>query len=177
MYMAGIDFDPMKLYEPVSFPVSLKTPTISNIHRWDHSQTWPIPDDVQASLRGEGSGVSSGFIIDMADSSKYGYLQDHKVEGRPLFPGAGYILLVWQAFAKSNKKAYTETPILLEDVQFHATTILGEAGLYHVNVPSGFPLKPVPSELHVYSQTWLNVSRKSRKWYPIQGVTVFVMFT
>ncbi len=127
--MAGIDFDPMRLYEPVKFPVSPKTPIISNIHRWDHSQTYPLPDDARALLRGEGSGVSSGFIIDMASSSKFGFLQDHNVGGRLLFPATGYLFLVWQAFAKAQQKEYSETPVVFEDVQFHTSIVLRETGV------------------------------------------------
>ena len=49
VYMSGINFVPLKLYEDVNdgpvvhFPVPLGTPMISPLIQWDHDVCWDVP--------------------------------------------------------------------------------------------------------------------------------------
>ena len=43
--MAGMNLETMKLYPPVQFPVAVETPMVSPLLKWDHAQSWPVPQN------------------------------------------------------------------------------------------------------------------------------------
>jgi len=43
LYLNGLNLDFTKLYAPVQFPVSLATPNIHNLIKWDHDFSWNFP--------------------------------------------------------------------------------------------------------------------------------------
>ena len=51
-YIAGLNFNPLKIYNKVTFPVSRGTPMISPLVQWDHSHSWDVPKLEQFSAGG-----------------------------------------------------------------------------------------------------------------------------
>ena len=108
----------MKLLPSVEFPVPRGTPMISPAVRWDHSVTWAVARDDEANEEG------SSFEIDLSENSEYRYFLEHKIDGRPLFPGAGFLVLVWKALANREGIQYDQMPVMFEGVRIHRATIL-----------------------------------------------------
>jgi fatty acid synthase len=77
---------------------------------------------------GANSSNGCGFDIDMSHDSEDRYLTGHKIDGRVLFPAAGYLWLAWKTLAKCIAKQYDELTVLFENVDIHRATILPESG-------------------------------------------------
>lgn len=56
------------------------------------------------------------------------FLTGHNIDGRILFPAAGFMTLVWRTFAKTKNSAYEKTPVVMEDVVFHRPIFLPKDG-------------------------------------------------
>lgn len=56
------------------------------------------------------------------------FLAGHTIDGRVLYPAAGYLTMAWRVFAKTKNSTYEKTPVVLEDVVFHRATILPKDG-------------------------------------------------
>lgn len=134
-FNAGLQPNVSKLYKPVKFPVSKGTPMIQSLIKWDHSTEWSVAD-----FSGKGGSRSGECVIEV-DLTKENdaYLAGHAIDGRVLFPATGYLTLVWKTFAKLNGTAFEETPVILENVQFHRATIMPKEGSvkFLVNVFDG----------------------------------------
>ncbi|KAI0219797.1 Fatty acid synthase [Lamellibrachia satsuma] len=124
VYMAGVDFNPLDLYPAVKMPVSRGTAMLSSLIKWDHEQLWDVPKGDQFIIDLGGSGSSISFEIDASAESKDSYLVGHKIDGRVLYPATGYLVLVWQTFAKINRRSYQQFPVAFEDVHIHKATIM-----------------------------------------------------
>ncbi|KAJ3659564.1 hypothetical protein Zmor_011248 [Zophobas morio] len=110
LYNSGGQPDLKHFYKPVSFPVSIDTPMISNLVKWDHRVKWH-------SLRFNPSGYyGCRQEIDMNDQNNH-YLEGHMVDGRLILPAAGYIYLVWQAFARMMEIPLTKCSVVFENVK------------------------------------------------------------
>ncbi|XP_060583977.1 fatty acid synthase-like [Ruditapes philippinarum] len=133
-YQHGVKLNPLQLLTPVSYPVPRGTPMISPLVRWDHSQQWNVPTADMFIGGGANSSNGCGFDIDMSHDSEDRYLTGHKIDGRVLFPAAGYLLLAWKTLAKSISKQYDELTVLFENVDIHRATILPETGKIHFDV-------------------------------------------
>ena len=84
---------PLKLFSLVQFPVSIETPLLSSLIRWNYSQSWEVWKADQ--LSGNGGEGTSRFDVEV--SSRDGpdaYLAGHKIDGRVLFLATGYLVLV-----------------------------------------------------------------------------------
>ena len=124
--MAGLDINPLALYDPVTYPVARSTPMISPNIEWDHSIAWDVPK-ADVFYKGGGQGGST-YDIDCTPGSEDQYLTGHKIDGRVLFPATGYLVLAWRTLAKLSGKMYTQLPVVFEDVVIHRATILPSVG-------------------------------------------------
>jgi len=50
------------------------------------------------------------------------------IDGRPLYPLAGYIVLVWKAFGKMLGVDYEKLPIVIENFSISRATVLSGEG-------------------------------------------------
>ncbi|KAM5273320.1 fatty acid synthase [Ctenodactylus gundi] len=133
LHLAGIDANPNGLFPPVEFPVPRGTPLISPHIKWDHSQAWDVP---AAEHFPSGSSFSSATVynIDASPESPDHYLVDHRIDGRVLFPGTGYLCLVWRTLARTLGLPLEETPVVFEDMVLHQATILPRTGTVPLEV-------------------------------------------
>jgi len=117
----------LAFYPPVQLPVSSSTTYLSPLVRWDHSDSWDMPEfeDVSAVLAASSSATVE---FDMSPDSKDAYLCGHVVDGRTLFPAPGYLVMAWQKFAKMHRKNYEKTPVSFDDIHIYRDTILPSAG-------------------------------------------------
>jgi len=122
MYTAGAQPDISKLYPSVSFPVSRGTPMIGSLVKWNHSTTWQVPDFKHKSKEWSGEHVVEINLSRTRDA----YLTGHKIEGRIVYPGGGFILMVWQIFAKLRDTDFERLSVVFENIRFQRITFLSE---------------------------------------------------
>lgn len=78
IYMKGFDLDLMKLYPPISFPVSRGTPSISSKIKWNHYKDWYVCQE--ADLTESQSGENE-YMIQTKDP-KYESITGHVIDGK-----------------------------------------------------------------------------------------------
>ncbi|XP_055614202.1 fatty acid synthase-like, partial [Uranotaenia lowii] len=120
IFLSGRQLNLTNLYEPVEFPVSRGTASISSLIRWDHSASWFVMKF--HAQRKTDSGVQE-YSISLTDQDN-SYLAGHCIDGRILFPATGYLQLVWEYVAMRKGVISQEMPIQFHDVQFHRATTL-----------------------------------------------------
>lgn len=128
LYTAGLDANIGKLYPPVQFPVPRNTPMISPLIKWDHSETFKVH-------RWNKELMLCSMIVEIDAGPIYSpdhFLLGHCIDGRCLFPAAGYIYLAYKAFHKLNFQGKLDTlPAVFENIKFHRATLLSETGKYY----------------------------------------------
>ncbi|GBN00569.1 Fatty acid synthase [Araneus ventricosus] len=123
LYTAGLNPDVEKLFPPVQFPVPKSTPMISPLIKWDHSDSWCVAKWEKNTNRYQMiTEVNVG-----SDESPDKYILDHCIDGRLLYPAAGYLVLVWKALAEIKEKDVISLPVTFEEVKFHRATVLSKA--------------------------------------------------
>ncbi|XP_045164352.2 fatty acid synthase-like [Mercenaria mercenaria] len=133
-YQHGVKLNSLKLIPSISFPVPRGTPMVSPFLKWDHSQRWNVATADMFIGGGANSANACGFDIDISHESEDRYLTGHKIDGRVLFPAAGYLLLAWKTLAKTERKQYDELTVLFEDFDIHRATFLPENNKIHFDV-------------------------------------------
>ena len=129
MYVAGVNFNPIALYQKFVYPVSPRTPMLSPLVRWNHTTKWNIAIPSKSSSSSTGSVVFSSLeVIDVSGESENHFLVDHVMEGRILFPICGYFVIVWKVLAKMVGKSYDEMAVGFENVQIHRATMISAGG-------------------------------------------------
>ncbi|MBX2836902.1 MAG: acyltransferase domain-containing protein [Gammaproteobacteria bacterium] len=76
----------------------------------------PLFDRYQANAEG-----GRTFDISLA-KEEYQFIQDHQIAGKVLFPGVGYLYLVWQLFAENNNTTVDQQPIQFSNIKFLRAT-------------------------------------------------------
>ncbi|GFS52214.1 fatty acid synthase [Trichonephila inaurata madagascariensis] len=127
LYNEGVDPKIERLYPPVQFPVPRGIPSISDLIKWNHSQSFNVPKYTSKT-----SEFSMEFKFDKDDA----YILDHKIDGRSLFPATGYIYLAWEALASKLQKNCQEMPVVIENFKIHRPTVITAQALtkFFVNV-------------------------------------------
>nr|KAG5704186.1 hypothetical protein BaRGS_009716 [Batillaria attramentaria] len=135
-FTKGVAVDSMKLLAPVTFPVPRGTPMISPLVAWDHSTSWAVPKLEDFLSSGSGRPTDSKCEISIADDSDDKYIEGHVIDGRVLFPAAGYLVLAWQALARLHGTVYQQLPVIFENVNIHRATIMPSTGsvTFHTSV-------------------------------------------
>ncbi|KAI8423492.1 hypothetical protein MSG28_012606 [Choristoneura fumiferana] len=118
LFTAGAQPRVSSLYPPVSWPVSRGTPMLASAIDWDHSKEWTVANYKLTTHTGENV---IEFDLGKPDQA---FLDGHNIDGRVLFPGAGYLTMVWRTVAKVNNLNMNEIAVLLEDIHFRRATIM-----------------------------------------------------
>ncbi|KAK8782542.1 hypothetical protein V5799_016118 [Amblyomma americanum] len=66
--------------------------------------------------------------VDLEANEGDAYLTGHQLDGRILFPAAGYLVLAWKYLAKCSGKPFQEVPVTFENVTLHRAIILPRRG-------------------------------------------------
>jgi fatty acid synthase, animal type len=114
---------------PQEFDAGLDVPSIS---LWDHSRSWPLADLGKDILRSD-RGQEFTYDIDL-DSEEYAFIVDHRLGGRALFPGVGYLWLVWRTLGRLADVPYEELAVSFEDVRFRQAVMISPDGPTRLNV-------------------------------------------
>ncbi|KAF7404757.1 hypothetical protein HZH66_003663 [Vespula vulgaris] len=123
LYNGGLQLDLAKLYSPVEYPVSRGTPMISPLIRWEHSDDWFTMDFNNQEQLASGERI----ITVTYATEEFKYIKGHVVDGRNLFPGTGYLCLVWETLGMTINKLYSDRSVVMENIKFsRATTIPNE---------------------------------------------------
>ncbi|KAK8766020.1 hypothetical protein V5799_007201 [Amblyomma americanum] len=132
LHTLGIQLDLSPLYPPVPFPVPRGTPSIGHLVSWDHSQRWTVAKWNEFA----GSKQLSEDVVDINVDSNDGdaYLAGHQLDGRVIFPAAGYMVLAWKSLTKRSGKPFHKVPVVFEDINFHRTTVLPKSGTVRFKV-------------------------------------------
>ncbi|KAG8183231.1 hypothetical protein JTE90_014406, partial [Oedothorax gibbosus] len=125
LYTEGLDVRVDRLYPPVKFPVPRGTPVISNLFKWNYSQSF-----YTAKFSPPSSEYSKMVNVEKGDA----YLLDHRIDGRSLFPATGYVYLAWEALAAKMSRNAVDTPVVVENLVIHRATILGQTPSTSFNV-------------------------------------------
>lgn len=123
LYISGLNPDIEKLYPKVQFPVPKCTPMISSLIKWDHSESWCV-------AKWDKNSNKSQMITEInvgSDESADKYILGHCIDGRCLFPAAGYLLLAWKGLAELKGKEFDSLPITFEEVKIHRATVMSKS--------------------------------------------------
>ncbi|XP_054923034.2 fatty acid synthase-like [Dermacentor andersoni] len=137
LHVLGVKVDLSPLYPPVPIPVPRGTPSIAHLVSWDHSQSWTV---TKLEDYGPSSKWSQDIVqLDLGDHGADSYLTGHQIQGRIVFPAAGYIVLAWKSLAKRCGKPFCKVPVVLEDVRFQRATIMQKDGTtrFTINIMEG----------------------------------------
>ena len=73
----------------------------------------------------------AGYQIEVDISQeKDAFLKDHVVDGRIIYPGAGYLVMAWEALAKQCNLGRGELDVIIKDVKIHDSTVLKPEGAF-----------------------------------------------
>lgn len=121
LYNAGAQPQISQLYPPVKYPVSRGTAMISSAIKWDHSTKWSIPDFSSK------SNLEQMYIVNVdLSSNEYEHIAGHIIDGKIVFPAAGYITLVWKMLAKKNNSFFENFPLVFKNLEFLRATVMEE---------------------------------------------------
>jgi len=89
---------------------------ISPLIKWDHKENHRVPyyDCYTSNDR-------RPVIISLGDKD-YEFVKGHVIDGKVLFPGTGYLILVWETFAMMLGKRYADVKVTIEDIKFMRAT-------------------------------------------------------
>lgn len=133
-----------KLYPEVQFPVSVGTPMISSLIQkgWDHTDDWFVPKFDDKSLL---QITGQQFHVSLSEE-EFRFISGHKIGSmcikyfiyyiwiiklslsildKIIFPGTGYLYMVWEAFANvcCYGMIHEDIPVKFTDVRFLRATI------------------------------------------------------
>ncbi|KAK7080814.1 hypothetical protein SK128_019451 [Halocaridina rubra] len=121
IFSCGVNVDVGSLYQSVTLPVPVSTPSIASFIEWDHNQEWEV-----ARFSTSPSGSEYEVKIDL-DSDAHRYLEGHTIDGRVIFPATGYMALAWQALCRLKGLQWEETAVTFSDVKLHQATVLSSS--------------------------------------------------
>ncbi|XP_041987370.1 fatty acid synthase-like [Aricia agestis] len=127
LYGAGAQPQLTSLYPTRTWPVSRSTPGLASRVLWDHSVEYDVPKFKNERR----SDDTIAYDLSKPDDS---FIAGHNIDGRVLFPGTGYLVLIWRTLAKLHNSTIEETPIIFENVQFKRPIVMPTSGLVEFTV-------------------------------------------
>jgi fatty acid synthase len=110
------------LYSAIEWPVSRGTSSISPLIKWNYSDNPSVRKSGYEKL----SKIEFRHVSIDINEPEHEYFKGHLVDDRLIFPGVGYIFLVWETFAIMNAKKYSHFAVTFENIEFKNATLLRE---------------------------------------------------
>ncbi|KFB44202.1 fatty acid synthase S-acetyltransferase [Anopheles sinensis] len=108
----------LHLYPTVTFPVSLETPMISSLIRWDHSRDWHVSIFRTNRMVKQGNNHHTVSLVEQE------YIAGHCIDGRILIPATQYLHFVWDTLASKTGIVTYEVAVEFKEVEFLRATTL-----------------------------------------------------
>jgi fatty acid synthase len=124
LYELGVNPSIENLYPKVEWPVARNTQSISSLIKWDHKDSFFVKKYPEYNFRGTASDMNLTIFTSLRDDA---YLKDHCIDGKVLFPAAGYLMLAWRRLSTAHGKPWNDFPVVFEDVQFRRPTFLSDS--------------------------------------------------
>uniref|UniRef100_A0A914DXV9 Fatty acid synthase n=1 Tax=Acrobeloides nanus TaxID=290746 RepID=A0A914DXV9_9BILA len=121
IYQAGAVVHAEKLHHELPLPVPTSTPMIAPLWKWDHSQDWYV---VNAKKMITENCCATYDVDPFSFDTKEGFMLDHVVGGRLLYPFTGFIVLAWRAICKFSGTNYLATSVVLENFVVHRAVFI-----------------------------------------------------
>ncbi|KAF5286583.1 hypothetical protein FQA39_LY16266 [Lamprigera yunnana] len=125
LYKVGMTLDLDKLYPNKLWPI--KPALCSPLINWNHGADWFVYKF--KSISPHQKVVSISVEID-----GWKYLAGHVVDGANLFPGAGFLYLVWTFYLESNHLLVDDVQVVLEDVKFLQPCLIPKEGTIKLTI-------------------------------------------
>ncbi|CAG2173426.1 unnamed protein product [Oppiella nova] len=155
LYELGYNLSVENLYPRVEWPVARNTPSINSLIKWDHSTELSVRKYPEWFDRSNASDMN--YTVNCKDKGDRAYL-DHAVDGNPIFPATGYLMLAWRKLAASVGKLWYKVPVVFENVQLKRATFLSD----EKNTKLKVKYYPLTDDFSVYENDNLCVVGKIR---------------
>ncbi|KAF2904462.1 hypothetical protein ILUMI_01702 [Ignelater luminosus] len=124
LHELGYSIKLSNLYPKVQWPVSLNTPMVSPLIKWNHEEDWYV-----ALYRGQDRMKSGERTISFSvKESDWSFVTGHVIDGRNLVPATGYLIMVWETFSMMLGILLSDMAIVFENVKFHRATNIPRGG-------------------------------------------------
>ncbi|XP_023312031.1 fatty acid synthase-like, partial [Anoplophora glabripennis] len=133
LYELGFNPQISKLYPPIPIPVSRGTEMISPYIKWNHRKPKSIPTYHIEYLKND---IKCGdrVVLINADDNKWKYIRGHVIDGRNIFPAAGYLYLVWETFSAFNNLEMSLSQVCFEHCRFIRVTTVPKQGYFKLQI-------------------------------------------
>ncbi|CAG2113322.1 unnamed protein product, partial [Medioppia subpectinata] len=124
LYELGFNLDVHRLYPSVEWPVARNTQSIASLIKWDHNQSYPLRLYEERYFRTNASNTNVTISHKLNQDSFY---LDHIVDGQPLYPATGFLMLAWRKAAASVGKLWIDCPVVFENIHFKRAVFLSDS--------------------------------------------------
>ncbi len=120
----GVDsVNTLSLLQPANYPISPKTPNVSHLVAWDHTEEWFVPKSEDFCAETKLTALSPKRPLAPAKLNSLpinASCMDFKFHGFSALRSSYLLLQVWKAAAQLQEKQFTSFPVHFSDVTFDA---------------------------------------------------------
>ena len=127
-YINGLSIKKEKLNSEVKYPVPPTTPNLASHVVWKHDKDWKLPKYSVNNTK------NNTVEVSLDPKNMFHYVKDHIIDGKVLFPAAGYAFLAWVAFARMKSTTIDMTPVTIRNMKIQRATIVTKTGKFLVNI-------------------------------------------
>ncbi|CAG2104924.1 unnamed protein product, partial [Medioppia subpectinata] len=123
LYELGFNLAIDRLYAPVEWPVARNTPSISALIKWDHSERYSVKNYHDNYCK---TTSSDTIVVINHKHEQDAFYMEHVINGQPVIPVSGYIMMAWRKVAASVGKLWTECPVVFENIALRRAVFLSD---------------------------------------------------
>nr|XP_022917895.1 fatty acid synthase-like [Onthophagus taurus] len=129
LFNLGHPVDLNKIYPSISYPVSRGTPMLSPSIKWHHTNNYTVQ------CRNIGKFMNRGNTKEINTTlEKYNFLTEYLINGKSIFPAAGYLMLAWETYNDINNDYSSIPNLVFEDIKYLQMSSIPTNGILKLTV-------------------------------------------